>query len=149
MSDPRGPKILTSGLHCDHRSFFKMGLIAQEKCRLIAQAECDSDYFNFYELYYCYVTMPTPTLLVNLVLACLLWRFIYILVNKYILPAASIATTGLGLPETLAAFVIALAGRADSVMTAVVAGKSKEGLPLMIGFLYGTAMFAFGMNVPV
>jgi hypothetical protein len=68
MSDPRSPEILTSGLHCDHRSFFKMGLVAQEKCHLIAQAECHSDYFNYYEFYYCYVKMPWMILLVNLVL---------------------------------------------------------------------------------
>jgi hypothetical protein len=80
---------------------------------------------------------------------CLLWRFIYILFHKHILPAASIATAGLGLPETKAAFVIVLAGRADSVMTAIVAGKSKEGLPLMKGSLYGYAISAFSMNIQV
>jgi hypothetical protein len=71
------------------------------------------------------------------------------LFHNYILPAASIATTRLGLPETFAAFVIVLAGRADSVMKAIKAGKSKEGLPLMIGSLYGNPMYAFSMNIQV
>ena len=73
-----------------------------------------------------------------------IFRFIYALINEYIIPAVIYIIDWLGV---LKLTVLVLGNNIHSIIMAIVSGGTNTGVSFNIGILFGTGLFLFAVSI--
>lgn len=135
---------------CDHIHLFHSGYSSEELCHL-AKTECEGDFGNFYNLYYCSFDQSMAGLIIfYMFIIFLIFRYTATVVDEYIAEGITNISEAMGLSESLAAVtVLAFANGAGDVITALVSSGAEGGVSYNIGALYGAGLFVVAMVVAI